>query len=244
MIFVLSFISITYMDNLTAIAVIFLCLFCIFLYYENKKLNQIIEDLRSRDKDRYEENIRKEDIVAIDDISHVIKDNHETINKNNEEVVSNKSNTVEIKRENREVEKEIVNNNARKISNVDIVDKNNNKREEVASVKVVSDKKNSDDNVSNKFYVEDFIMKDKYVNRKLDSSDMNSEYLQEVSRELESNVVPQTIKLTDYEQEQEDNAIISYKELLDVNNKQEETINDGTVEFIEELKKFRNNLRK
>ena len=72
---------------------------------------------------------------------------------------------------------------------------------------------------------------------------MNKDYLLNVSKELESSMEPQTIQLTAYEQEQEDNAIISYKELLNV-NKNEKIVNDGTVEFIEELKKFRNNLGK
>ena len=55
---------------------------------------------------------------------------------------------------------------------------------------------------------------------------------------------PQTIELTDYEKEQEDNAIISYKELLNVKDKitmlddEEENVN-----FIEELKNLRNSLK-
>ena len=219
------------MDNLTALAVVFLCVFCLYLYYNNKKLNQIIDDLRSRDKEQYEKKVLKEDVVDIEDISHDIKDIDKTIDKDNKKVVVNKDSKIV----NRGIEDKVI----VKKSIVNNEDNNSNKMVK----KFNNDKNNvvrSDNNI--KFDVEEFIKKDKYINRKLDSSDMNSEYLQEISRELENNMVPQTIKLTDYEQEQEDNAIISYKELLNVNNKKEETINDETVEFIEELKKFRNNL--
>ena len=203
----LSFLSITFIDSLTVVSVIFLCLFCVYLYYNNKKLNKIIEEFKIRDKNRYEENVLKEDIVDIKEISCDV-DNNKV-----EEIV----------------DKIEVNKNGNSCDNTE---------------------KNDDDIIkkdisyvdNNKFDIEDFIKKDKYIIRKLGSSDMNSEYLQEVSRELESSMAPQTIKLTDYEQEQEDNAIISYKELLDV-NKKDNIVNDGTVEFIEELKKFRNNLR-
>lgn len=218
------------MDNLTAIAVIFLCIFCLYLYYNNKKLNQIIDDLRLRDKERYEKKVHKEDVVDIKDISHDIKDIDKTINKNNKEVVMDKESKL-VNKDNEDkviVKKGIVN---REDNNIKVVKKIDNDKKNIVR---------SDDNI--KFDIEDFIKKDKYINRKLDSSDMNSEYLKMISREIENNMVPQTIELTDYEQEQEDNAIISYKELLSVNNKNEEVINDETVEFIEELKKFRNNL--
>ena len=191
------------MDNLTVVAVIFLCLFCLYLYFENKKLNNTINELRNEDKKNYSKNIIKEDIVKMEDISNNIVE---------EKMVNVRDNNI----------------------NSNIKEEKNKKNENSVC-------KDSDKEV--RFDVEDYVRKDKVVNRKLDSSDMNSEYLQEVSRELESNMVPQTIKLTDYEQEQEDNAIISYKELLNV-NKNNNVVEDGTLEFIEELKKFRNNLRK
>ncbi len=203
------------MDSLTVISIIFLCLFCLFLYYDNKRLNKIIDDLKYQNKDDYGNEYFKEDIVSIDDISKDIKE---------EEVIKNIS--IE------EKDNMILNNIDKKNS----VNKENNK--EVLDVNSID---LNDKHIT--FNIDDFIKKEKIGSRKLDNSGMNREYLQEISRELESNVAPQTIKLTDYEQEQEDNAIISYKELLSANNKNQDNINDGTVEFIEELKKFRNNLR-
>ena len=206
MIVVLFFLNISFMDNLTVVAVIFLCLFCLYLYFENKKLNSIIKELRNEDKKNYSKNIIKEDIVKMEDISNnIVEEKMVNVCDNNiNNGVKEDNNVIEVKKE-----KSIL--------------------------------KDSDKEV--RFDIKDYVRKDKVVNRKLDSSDMNSEYLQEVSRELKSNMAPQTIKLTDYEQEQEDNAIISYKELLNV-NKNNNVVEDGTLEFIEELKKFRNNLRR
>ena len=73
------------MDNLTAIAVIFICFFCLYLYYNNKKLNQIIDELKARDKDNYEKNILKEDIISIKDISNDVGE--EKVNKKTEEEI-------------------------------------------------------------------------------------------------------------------------------------------------------------
>ena len=232
MIFVLSFLSLTFMDNLTAIAVIFICLFCLYLYYDNKKLNKIIDELKLKNKNEYEKNVFKEDIISIDNISKDIKE-------------------IEMKKAIAEEKKEdiVLVESKKKDEGIDEkFNKDNINNNMVEVVKTKNSKKKSTINSNNikseqiKFNIDDFIKKDN-IYRKLDSSNMNRDYLTEVSRELSNNMEPQTIELTAYEQEQEDNAIISYKELLDA-NKKEEVINDGTVEFIEELKKFRNNLRK
>lgn len=70
-----------------------------------------------------------------------------------------------------------------------------------------------------------------------------NDYLKNLSEKLAEEVVPQTIDLTDYEKEQEENAIISYQELLSVKDQLEIIEDDeGTIDFIEELKKFRNKL--
>ena len=232
MIFVLSFLSLTFMDNLTAIAVIFICLFCLYLYYDNKKLNKIIDELKLKNKNEYEKNVFKEDIISIDNISKDIKE-------------------IEMKKAIAEEKKEdiVLVESKKKDEGIDEkFNKDNINNNMVEVVKTKNFKKKSTINSNNikseqiKFNIDDFIKKDN-IYRKLDSSKMNRDYLTEVSRELSNNMEPQTIELTAYEQEQEDNAIISYKELLDA-NKKEEVIDDGTVEFIEELKKFRNNLRK
>lgn len=72
---------------------------------------------------------------------------------------------------------------------------------------------------------------------------VSKDYLTEIAGKMAEELKPQTIELTEYEQEQEDHAIISYQELLSIKDqivvKDDE---DGNIDFLEELKKFRNNL--
>ena len=69
----------------------------------------------------------------------------------------------------------------------------------------------------------------------------NKDYLKEISDKMARELHPQTIELTDYEKEQEENAIISYQELLAFKDKITKEESEA-LEFIEELKNFRNSL--
>ena len=77
------------------------------------------------------------------------------------------------------------------------------------------------------------------------SSNMsNQEFIEEISKRLSEEVEPQTIELTDYEKRQEEEAIISYDELLKVKDKiYNITEDEDTDEFIDELKNFRLDLQ-
>ena len=76
------------------------------------------------------------------------------------------------------------------------------------------------------------------------SSNMsNQEFIEEISKRLAEEVEPQTIELTDYEKRQEEEAIISYKELLKVKDRLYKITDDEEIDtFIDELKEFRTNL--
>ena len=81
------------------------------------------------------------------------------------------------------------------------------------------------------------------VNEYVGSSNDNSkyDYLKDISDKMESEIKPTTVELTDYEKEQEDNAIISYKDL--VGNKSSDDISAySDSDFIDYLKSFRNDL--
>jgi hypothetical protein len=78
-------------------------------------------------------------------------------------------------------------------------------------------------------------------NKKKNNKNKKGDYLGEISKKIAENLEPQTIELTSYEKMQEDNAIISYRELLNVKNNLE-SVEDDVGDFIEELKKFSNNL--
>lgn len=75
------------------------------------------------------------------------------------------------------------------------------------------------------------------------SSMSNQEFIEEISKRLTEEVEPQTIELTDYEKRQEEEAIISYKELLKVKDRLYKITDDEEIDtFIDELKEFRTNL--
>lgn len=76
------------------------------------------------------------------------------------------------------------------------------------------------------------------------SSNMsNQEFIEEISKRLSEEVEPQTIELTDYEKRQEEEAIISYKELLKEKDRLYKITDDEEIDtFIDELKEFRTNL--
>ncbi len=78
------------------------------------------------------------------------------------------------------------------------------------------------------------------------SNDGNNEkesYLESVSKSIEEHTEKDPIELTDYEQQQEDDAIISYQELLGSQDKLYNiTDEEEDSPFIEELKSFRKSL--
>ncbi len=93
------------------------------------------------------------------------------------------------------------------------------------------------------FDLNEFIKKSEKIVPKIKESASKKDYLKAISDQMAEELKPQTIELTDYEKEQEEHAIISYQELLAVKDKiamiDDE---DETIDFIEELKNFRNSL--
>ena len=73
----------------------------------------------------------------------------------------------------------------------------------------------------------------------------NVNFVEEISRKMEQEIKPQTIELTDYELKQEEEAIISYDELMKNKDRLFKITDDeeDDAQFIEELKYFRNSLQ-
>jgi len=68
----------------------------------------------------------------------------------------------------------------------------------------------------------------------------NMKFASEIVERMEEEIKPSNIELTDYEKKQEEEAIISYDELLKVKDKiYNITEDEETDEFIDELKSFR-----
>ena len=78
---------------------------------------------------------------------------------------------------------------------------------------------------------------------KEEGNNTNLSFVEEVSRKMEEEVKPQTIELTDYERQQEEEAIISYQELIKAKDRIYKITDDEEIDsFIDELKEFRTNL--
>lgn len=76
-----------------------------------------------------------------------------------------------------------------------------------------------------------------------DPENKKENYLESVSKSLEEHKETEPIELTNYEQQQEDDAIISYQELLGSQDKLYNiTDEEEDSPFIEELKSFRKSL--
>ena len=72
----------------------------------------------------------------------------------------------------------------------------------------------------------------------------NMMFASEIVSKMEKEIKPSNIELTEYEKKQEEEAIISYDELLKVKDKiYNITEDEETDEFIDELKSFRLNLQ-
>ena len=68
----------------------------------------------------------------------------------------------------------------------------------------------------------------------------NKSYLEQVSKKLAEEIEPQTIELTEYEKKQEEEAIISYQELIKNKDRLYKIDDDEEIDsFIDELKNFR-----
>lgn len=105
---------------------------------------------------------------------------------------------------------------------------------------------NDKDETYKKNIVEDIAYQNSPIPITSPSNDDNNEkesYLESVSKSIEEHTEKDPIELTDYEQQQEDDAIISYQELLGSQDKLYNiTDEEEDSPFIEELKSFRKSL--
>lgn len=220
----LNFLS---MNKTSSILIILISFFCVYLFIENKKLRDKLTKIEKENRKILEEKVSKQ--------------------KNDDSIPINKITTQEKKQQ--------PNNQLKKI---ELVQKYNSKEKEENSKlyqkNILHDKPTITSPVSInkneevKFNLNEFIKKSDNNKENIKKPDIKKEspkeFLQDISNKIAEELKPQTIALTDYEKEQEDNAIISYKELLNVKDKiailddEEENVN-----FIEELKNLRNSLK-
>lgn len=200
---------------------IILLLLGIYLYLENKKLKQKIKDLEQENKTILERKImsNKEDLIPIENISIEIPQ------KENMKIVTQK-------------QKETKNTNnipQQKTTNQKYVARNTN--DDIPTLKVedpiaTKTNKSKDITLSTKFNPTEFI---KNTNN-TQSTDKDLQ-LKTIVKQIEE-LINEPITLTDYEQKQEEQAIISYQELLSLKEKHQNSSNKDKS-FLEDLKELR-----
>lgn len=234
-----------------------MCFFSLFLLSKNKKLKDEIEDLKLGDRilaDKYRK-VDKENIISIDKISTDNVLSRDDLVKSSDSLNDSKVSLESSVLDSNDKVDEIV----KKDKSVEKINSTNNKKDRVKDTKIVVDSNKHSKPYSKNilhdspsitspisldvekvsFNVDEFVKRDKST-----SEISTSDYLENISNAISEEIKPQTIELTGYEKEQEENAIISYKELLKA-SKSSNSVNvsqEDTSEFIEELKKLRNSL--
>lgn len=229
-----------------------MCFFSLFLLSKNKKLKDEIEDLKLGDRilaDKYRK-VDKENIISIDKISTDNVLSKDDLVKSSDSLNDSKVSLESSVLDSNDKVDEIV----KKDKSVEKINSTNNKKDRVKDTKIVVDSNKHSKPYSKNilhdspsitspisldvekvsFNIDEFVKRDKST----------SDYLENISNAISEEIKPQTIELTGYEKEQEENAIISYKELLKA-SKSSNSVNvsqEDTSEFIEELKKLRNSL--
>lgn len=244
----IDFLSINVTNTILIILLIaVLVLFCLYLYTDNRRLKAQLEEIRKENKTLLEKKIKNQvdvDAVSIQKISTEneknITDNLEKIDiKKNEEPIEK---TINVSKEvNHDKEKEIQDNDKKNYN--EVLDRVYN----VTSNQIYNEEAyyNLEDNtISNNFDLNDLINKNNFASTKEERKYPTYDYLEEIQAKMNAELKPQTIELTDYEKKQEEQAVISYKELLKVKetNQYSEEKQD-TMKFIEELKMLRNSLK-
>lgn len=234
-----------------------MCFFSLFLLSKNKKLKDEIEDLKLGDRilaDKYRK-VDKENIISIDKISTDNVLSRDDLVKSSDSLNDSKVSLESSVLDSNDKVDEIV----KKDKSVEKINSTNNKKDRVKDTKIVVDSNKHSKPYSKNilhdspsitspisldvekvsFNIDEFVKRDKST-----SEISTSDYLENISNAISEEIKPQTIELTGYEKEQEENAIISYKELLKA-SKSSNSVNvsqEDTSEFIEELKKLRNSL--
>lgn len=174
--------------------------FCLYFYNEQKKLKQRITELEIETKTILERKIlaSKNDVISIDKLSIEEKEQpkKETIIEQPKVQKENITNSIKYEKY-----------KAKPIYSYDIPND--------YKIKNKVDENNISTSI---FNPTDFINNRTYNTTPIVNNNTSTDYLKELSNQLNEEITPKTIELTDYEKDQEEHAIISYKELLSLKN--------------------------
>lgn len=217
----------------------FLIFLTIILVRKNKKLVKLLNDEYINEKE-----INTIDIPVIDKNEYVEVNDKELMVDVNEEVNIQKEDAIietieEIKLENKKEETGPYKKNVLREMNA---------RSQTSPISINKNDVVYNTNINNDYGLDESYLREESVSPLEMMEDTyevsdSMKFASEIVDRMEEEIKPSNIELTDYERKQEEEAIISYEELLQVKDKiyniTEEEEND---EFIDELKSFRLNL--
>ena len=204
--------------------------FCLYLYYDNKKLKDKVEKLELDIKEVLDKKLTpsKEDIIPIDSISKEVKE-EQIITKKEQQIETNTKDTI--------IPSSYTNEKyTAKPTIEEYIKPKIAKPTELTLTKTTKPLEKTQTIITTSFEPLDFIKREKLTITDIKKKN-NTSYLNEISKQLDSIASPQTINLTDYEKEQEEHAIISYQELLSLKEKSNNDKKEDEY-FVEDLKEF------
>lgn len=208
---------------------VFLIVLSIILVMKNKKLSKLLEkESVSEDVsiDIVEESDKEEKIVKIEDIKEEVKE---------ETKVEESTKEQEVGPYKKNVLREMSSRMQTSPINIERKERNNN----ITYVK----ESLLDEDFSGLDLRDDSLSPLEMMEDNYEIND-NMKFASEIVERMEEEIKPSNIELTDYEKKQEEEAIISYDELLKVKDKiYNITEDEETEEFIDELKSFRLDLQ-
>lgn len=210
------------------LAFFFLIYIISLLYKENKKLQKIINKLEKElEKNKSKEMTVKERKSVPSKIDNNIKSETKTTNNFEKEI------KIEKEYSSKPYQKNVLKNIKAPVSPISI-------NKEGPTIKEL------------KMNLNDFIKKERkngnnvkiLTSKDYENRSSSNAYMEEVSKRLAEANDNSPIELTDYEKKQEREAIISYKELIKNKDKINIVDDEADIEFINELKKFRDTLNR
>lgn len=212
----------------------FLIFLAIILILKNKKLTKLLQEESVISDEFY-----KEEIPVVEE-NELIEKNKDQVSEIKEEVSILKEEPIIEKKEKIKIEEKIEETGPYKKN----ILREMNARTQTSPISIskndVMYNSNNDDYGFDESYLrEESVSPLENMEDTYEVND-NMKFASEIVERMEEEIKPSNIELTDYEKKQEEEAIISYDELLKVKDKiYNITEDEETDEFIDELKSFR-----
>lgn len=217
-------------------AFLFLLVLSVNLYNKNKQLVFIIDELKKNLRDAVKSELNNSKLEVKKEVVEPVKEEKtvESTNKVKQEKILEKVDVDKKDNISKKDEGPYSKNVLREIST----------RYQTSPISIKKEENNDKVNIASISKDEESKIKEEVVVQKEKTNQEKLSFAEEISKKMEEELKPQTIELTDYEKQQEEEAIISYQELLQTNKDRLYNITDEeeTVDFIKELKSFRSSL--